>query len=281
MRWAIAHYRDVPFWPQLPRRSASESMLRQFRHPLGAENASTLEPFVRAMRGRFALAVKGQITGPITLWLASGGSVDLASARRESVRAARDLTRALATLGSPVIVFVDEPALHVLALRSLREESRAEAALRHVVATIQREGARAGIHTCGPAPVATLRRASPDFLGLDFLRYRERLLRAGPRRELRAFVEDGGAFAFGVVPTSVPAGFAAERVARFLVRDLTAALGDRGIVADLVRRSLITPACGTGTRRVEDERAAAAALRTIQASLRLWLSRETARATAP
>jgi hypothetical protein len=274
VRWSLTRYRDVPFWPQLPRRSSAESMLRQFHEPLAGANAAAFGPFLRAMRGRFALAVKGQVTGPVTLWLASGGTTTLAAARRESERAARDVTRALAALGPPPIVFVDEPALHELRTRPARDVARADAAIRAVIETIRRRGARAGIHTCGPPPIARLLRARPDFLGLDFVRYRDRLLAAVARRDVRAFVQRGGAFAFGIVPTAVPAGFAADRVARFLVHDLLAAFGDRRIVIDLLGRSLVTAACGTGLRSVDDERAVARALRSIHASLRRWLRRQ-------
>lgn len=268
----MTHYREVPFWPTLPRRSVEETMLRQFEHPLTPRNASTLGPFLEAARGLSPIAVKGQVTGPITRCLGSRNGLTMGEALRSSARAACEVIRALGRLGSPVLLFIDEPAIHTLYDGLVRRERRAESALAELVTVAKRAGAIVGVHTCGPPPVEPLVRAEPDLLSVDVVRYREPLLRA--REELRGYVRRGGAFAFGVVPTSVPAGFASERAARFLVRDLEAALGDRLAVRSLLRRSLITPACGTGQRRLADERAASEALRAIQAALRHWLERE-------
>ena len=228
---------EIPFWAQLPQRTADENMLTQMLMPLrdllrprrwgqleiapGAlsefrrrlrderaelekDTAAGFFAFESALQdGRFAeaLALKGQLTGPITLarcLFYQGRAVvtlpDLPEELTEYVRrlglwqAAR-----LNAFGKPVWLFIDEPAL---ALGPTPPDFFA--GLKQLVATLRAAGIYTGIHCCAtPAPVV-LCGLQPDLISFDANAGLELFLASRPVRE---YIAAGGALGFGMIPT--------------------------------------------------------------------------------
>ena len=110
----------LPFCPQPPAANLFEVTLGQFNEPESRQQ-TTLHRFTQAaLAGAFpaALALKTQVTGPITLaGLLGLQGGDARTAHRVTslassvARIAAEQVRTLAVAGLPVLVFVDEPAL--------------------------------------------------------------------------------------------------------------------------------------------------------------------------
>ncbi|HUG85998.1 MAG TPA: hypothetical protein VMM13_15655, partial [Euzebya sp.] len=288
--FVAAHAPEVPFWPQLPLRHAGEGMLRQtIGDPgplivaegsrirvaagrvaeliawlddapvaIGVHEAAGFQAFVRALRRGLlpaAKAVKGQLTGPLTLaaYLDHDGRPasqhpDLAAAlvRRVAARAAWQARR-LADHGLPTLVVVDEPVLGAMGPTLVDDASDA---LRRVLQAIRDNGAIAGLHTCatgrvplrsGPDQAAGAGHApplwQPDLWSVD-VHGRDGLL---PQPVGEGWA-DGGLLAAGLVPTvSVPSALPAPAD---LVGAWLAAAAPIGDVEALADRTLVTATCG-------------------------------------
>jgi len=277
---------EVPFWPQLPRRSDQESivgqslgivenlieprsggygyqvkegqldsvleLLQRSDGELSPANAAGFGAFERALSsGLFssAMAVKGQIEGPITLaaYLFHKGKPFLADpvlfgaiAFHVSQIIGWQIDR-LKSAGLPVLMFVDEPALCLDApfADAVSEEQR----LNVLAATL--EGARtrgsyAGLHCCAARPFERMCRVQPDIISFDAHEGLDLFF-----ADWRAldFMQQGGTVAYGIVPTR--AGVNAVDSATIFIRWLKAAFS-AGDPQKFAQRAMITATCGLG-----------------------------------
>lgn len=221
---------------------------------IGADYAAGLFAFLRALdsRGDQLLAVKGQVTGPVSWGLVV---VDqnrrpilydevLADAVAKHLRLkAAWQERELRRLCPTVITFVDEPYMASLgsAFVSLSRE-QVIALLEEVLAGIQ--GIK-GVHCCGNTDWSILLSTSIDILSLDAYEYAGAL--ALYPDEVRAFLKRGGVIAWGIVPTSDQVY---QETAESLMEKLHQAMNllvKKGIPLDLLLESaLVSGSCGTG-----------------------------------
>jgi hypothetical protein len=294
VRFVLETFPDVPYWPQLPRRSYLETMYVQFTEhlpgvqidqdaeriyvelgeswyapaeafyaafldedpdcfALSAAYAAGLDELVRRGPLASAWAAKGQVTGPISFGLqVTDQSLRPAlydDAMRDCIvknvlRQAQWQERILGRLAPRTIVSIDEPFLSVIgsSFASLSEEG--------VVAALEEifSGLRGWTctHCCGNTDWSLLLRTSVDILAFDAYGYSERL--ALYPDELRSFLARGGMLAWGLLPNT---GEAAETITldeAWQVLDRALALFERKGFdrRELLPRSFITPACGTG-----------------------------------
>lgn len=279
VRAVVERCPEVPFWPQLPRLSAREAAVGQglgtlielveprveggygYRVKPGRidavvdalhasageltpENAAGFFAFEQAARrGEFAraLAVKGQIEGPITLatYLFHG---DRAFVEEPALFAAvtfhvaqmvRWQIARLRESGRPVLMFLDEPALCLNAL----SEDRQLRALSALLDDCRAQGAFAGLHCCAAQPFARMCAARPDVLSFDaHFGLEEFFAHPGAR----AYVEGGGWVAYGLIPNSEP-----PRAPAIFSRWLAAA-AMAGEPEMLAQRAMVTATCGLG-----------------------------------
>lgn len=280
VQWACP---AVPFWPQLPQRSPHEGMIAQFLGPAAAllETSDGIRHVVRrGLRGRMLdalegsdgslsadraqgfhlfrhalnddrfpnrIAVKGQVTGPLTLAAClevKGGSTlarDPAALRVLSAYVARQAcwqVRELSRGGVPVLVTVDEPCL-ALAEGTAGME-RALEDLADIFTSIRACGGRAGLHCCAPVAPSRFCEPWPDVISFDAHQSLEAFLEDDA---VQAFVDGGGWLATGLVPTCAdPAGVSPSAL---FARWLVAACDGRDCTA-LARRTLLTASCGLG-----------------------------------
>lgn len=282
---------QLPTWPQLPKRSFLENMYVQYSEGfpgvilederIYVNRAQNLdEPLERlylaylqddveygAVTSEYAaglaemltrtlpeaVAVKGQVTGPVS-WGLMVVDQDrrpilydeiLADAVAKHLRLkATWQEQQLQKLSSQVITFIDEPYMSSFgsAYVSLSRE-QAIALMEDVLAGLQ--GIK-GVHCCGNTDWSLLLATSVDILNLDAYGYAETLaLYAG---EVKSFLERGGIIAWGIVP-------AGEDVHSETAESLLERLGQamqllvaKGISLDrILESSLITPSCGTGS----------------------------------
>ncbi len=294
----LARFREVPYWPQLPRRTFLESMYVQFAAGLPASGIDGEKLFVEggdrmmAEAERFyelflseesapfsippdraagldallaagcgpCLAVKGQVTGPVSFGLMVTDRakrplfydpVGRDVLVKHLLRVAQWQVAALSRLSPNVILVLDEPYLASVgsAILSLRRED--------VVATLNEifdglPGTLCGIHCCANTDWGLVLSTNVRYLSFDAYDYADSLvLFAG---EVKAYLDRGGKIAFGIVPTAADA----------IARETPVTLADRmdGIFAGfeargvprraLARAAFVTPACGLGTLS-EDE----------------------------
>ena len=174
--------------------------------------------------------------------LAMGGKAALAGKR------IRDLSR------TPV-VFLDEPGLtgYGSAFSTLSQET--------VVGTLSAAGEAAkaqgpllaGCHVCGNTDWGLLTKVGLDIINFDAFEYLDTVCLYP--KEIKGFLEGGGALAWGVVPTrdfddKVAAGDLAD-----IVRRGWDSLAGKGVDKDLLKeRTLLTSACGLGRLSLDQAR---------------------------
>jgi hypothetical protein len=277
---------EVPFWPQLPQLSERESIVGQglgivenlieprnegygYRvkegqldsvleklhrssgelAPANAAGFSAFEEGLSSGLFRSAVAVKGQIEGPITLsaYLFHNGRPFLADPTLFSAIAFHisqiigwQIDR-LKSAGLPVLMFVDEPALCLDApvANAVPEEHRLNA----LAATLEGariRGAYAGLHCCAAHPIERMCRVQPDIISFDA---HEGLDSFFADWHALDFMQAGGIVAYGIVPTR--SGVNAVDSASIFLRWLKAA-SLAGDPQKFAQRAMITATCGLG-----------------------------------
>ncbi len=279
---------EIPAWPQLPLRSFKESQYAQFSEgfpglnpqdnkyfvdrggrfdaqleklyqsylaqdidccPTSPEYAAGLHAML-SIRGVSPLAVKGQITGPITYGL---GITDkeqrpiiyddiLADAMAKFLRLkAAWQERALKGISRRTIIFVDEPSMSYFgsAFVSLTKE-RVISLLNEVLSGIS--GFK-GIHCCSNTDWPVLLLTNIEIVNFDAYAFaREFSLYPA---EVGKFLKRGGCIAWGVVPNSEK-DLANESVSSIRDRlgEAMAPFTRKGIpYRDLLEQALLTPSC--------------------------------------
>jgi len=282
---------QIPAWPQLPKRSFLENMYTQFsegypgvviederiyvdrskdlnqsleqlyasymegeveKYAVGPEYAAGLYAFLEADIGK-PLAVKGQLTGPVSLGLSLtdherrstiyDDTLCDALAKHLRLKAAWQ-ERELRRVSPNTIIFVDEPYLASLgsAFVSIAPEKVVEL-LEEVYSGL--EGLK-GVHCCGNTDWSLLLRTSLDILNFDAYNYGYTI--ALYPDEVKAFLKRGGVIAWGIVPSDEQAlkGETAISLIERLEEGI-AALDRKGISFRLLtERCLLTPSCGLG-----------------------------------
>ena len=291
LRLVYSLFPEIPFWPQLPKRTFAENMYAQFseRFPgitldgdrVVVRRSQDLDPelerlYVAYLRDdpdygaispeyaaglaamverppQGALAVKGQVTGPV-----SWGLFVVDEARRpilydevlaEAVAKHLRLKaawqeRQLKPFAQTVITFIDEPYMSSFgsAYVSLSRE-QALVLMEEVLAGIQ--GVK-GVHCCGNTDWSVLTATSVDLLNFDAYEYVEAV--ALYSDEIRGFLGRGGILAWGIVPSGAAIWReSAESLADRLVAGMQLFVA-KGIPLDqLLEASLVTPSCGVGS----------------------------------
>jgi len=242
---------------------------------MAPESAAGLEPFLAAARERSLAEAKGQVSGPITTGMAvlgeDGNPIFYNDVLRDvlvrflALRVRWQAER-LAGAGARPIIFVDEPFLSSFGTPFF---GWGAGQVREVLGAVAAGAEAAGSHCCSNTdwPIFLecphLAVVSFDAFGFaeNFLVYRE---------ALAAFLSRGGNLAWGIVPTDpdLLAGQSLkglrERLLALVAR--VEALGFKR--EDVLRQSLITPACGLGSRDLATAERALALTRDLAAGLR-------------
>jgi methionine synthase II (cobalamin-independent) len=224
---------------------------------VSAERAQGLQPFLEEIGQREPPPfVKGQVTGPITLGLTLKEEEGAAAFFNQDLR---DMLVKLVAMKArwqeetfrrilpqaETIIFLDEPILSSYG-SAFMNVSREDVitALKEVCAPLQ--GLK-GVHICGNTDWPMIMEAGLDIINFDAYYYLPSFLLYA--EQLRAFLEAGGAIAWGIVPTDdeelkniqPPELFGKLKEG---MDQLAAAGIPHGL---LVERALITPSCGAGS----------------------------------
>ena len=204
------------------------------------------------------LALKGQITGPVTFCTTVTDEGGRAIFYNDTLRdaaikmlamKARHQARQMRGLSDNVLIFQDEPGLSGFgssAFITITKED-VQAAMGEVSAAIHEEGALCGVHVCANTEWPLLLGQDVDVLSYDAFSFFDRL--ALYQDDLAAFIERGGLLATGIVPTTpelIDQVGAADLTRQWREqRETLAGLGlDRKRIFD---QTFITPSCGLGS----------------------------------
>ena len=205
------------------------------------------------------LAVKGQITGPITFTTGLKDKKGRAILFDDQVKdaavkliamKARWQVRQLAIFGVPVVIFLDEPALAGFGSSELIGLSQDEvsACLHEAFEAVHTEGGVTGIHVCANTDWSMVMESQADIVNFDAYGYFDRFMLY--EDNIVDFFRSDRVLAWGLVPTLNPEDLLREEAeslaARFFNQvDRMAALGID--TAAILSQSLITPSCGAGS----------------------------------
>ena len=294
----ITHYlKDIPAWPQLPKRAFSENMCVQFsqgfpgavveenriyidrsqdldkpleelyaaylennvdKYPISPDYAAGLHSFL-ALKNLSPLAVKGQITGPVTWGLTvtdeNKRAIIYDDVLGDTVAKLLRLKaswqeKKLSQMAKNTIIFVDEPYMAAFgSVGVLLSKERIISLLEEVFGGISR---LKGVHCCGNTDWSVLLGTSADVISFDTYNYAQSL--SLYPAEVKKFLERGGTIAWGVIPNDEQS----------LAKESAASLNDRleeaiapftrkGIrFKQLIAQGLLTPSCGLGAMATEE-----------------------------
>ncbi|CAB5153877.1 hypothetical protein D3OALGA1CA_5305 [Olavius algarvensis associated proteobacterium Delta 3] len=235
--------------------------LNTSRFALGQEEAEGFFVFLERIAAlpQKPVAVKGQITGPVTLTTGVSDQGKQAIFYDDRLRdaavkllamKARWQVRQLSQLGCPVILFLDEPAMAGYGTSEFTSISRDHIAsmLEEVIEGVHAEGGLAGIHVCANTDWSLVLESPLEIINFDAYAYFDKfILYAAP---LVKFMTSGGCIAWGIIPTSDPADIDAETTDSLATQwdEKVGRLVGLGVNRDRIRRqSFVTPSCGTGS----------------------------------
>lgn len=204
------------------------------------------------------LVVKGQIIGPVSAGFLLHDAEGKASFYRPDLRdilvkclkkTAQWQVRHLGTVtGKRPMVFVDEAFLSAYGSQmfiSLDRQDIVEA-LDEMLEGIEAEGGISGVHACTGGEWSILFESRANVVNTDVYGYFTSIL--GCLDAFERFLERGGVFAWGLIPTSEAAASEAPETLIRRLMDYMAALKRKGVNEErLLKQSIITPSCGTGT----------------------------------
>lgn len=233
--------------------SCSNSFLPSMESASGFHAFFSKATFCGLEKARY---VKGQIAGLMTVALELKDEQGRPAYYHEDLRDmllrtlalnARYQAAALAELNRTPLIFVDDPAISAWGSKYHLALDRNEiiSNLNFIFSSIEAAGAIAGIHSCEAIDWSLLFETRVRIISLDAYRFGNSLIPYA--QSLREFLNRGGVVAWGIIPT-LDDPFV-ESVDSLMERldKLWEALFSKGPgKADVLRQSMITPACGTG-----------------------------------
>ena len=283
------YLKDIPAWPQLPNRSFLENMYVQYsqgfpgivvkegsiyidrsqeldkpleqlyaaylendvdKYPISAEYAAGLHSFL-ALTNLSPLAVKGQVTGPVTWGLTVTDDnrraiiyddvLGDAAAKLLRLKASWQ-EKALSQISKNTIIFIDEPYMQAYGSSSFITLSKEKiiSLLEEVFGGIR--GLK-GVHCCGNTDWSVLLETSTDIVSFDAYNYAQSL--SLYPAEVKKFLAKEGTIAWGIVPNQEES-LAKETVASLKDRleEAMAPFTRKGIrFKQLIEQGLLTPSC--------------------------------------
>ena len=237
---------------------------------------SCWQPFVWEVSEKKVPQAKMQIAGPLTcqwaLTLSDGSKVsNYPEIGAQIVRliTARALAMALRIkqAGCQPILFIDEPGLFTFVPTDPRH-SAASRDLRLLIAVLKKNGVLTGLHCCSNTDWSLLLDLGLNYLSFDVKLSLDRILEHAS--DIAAFVESGGCFSLGVVPTNIGAecfltDSQIEQDANRLAARIDGVFHKKPLVTkQILNNCLLTPACGLALKTVGEAEGILAVLKSYQ-----------------
>jgi hypothetical protein len=241
-----------------------EAIANKTGFPISRKYAAGLYAFIDILKQQNQRydTIKGHITGPLTFALSLTDSEKRPIYFDEELRElSLELLKGkvkwqieiLKPYADKVLIFIDEPILSALGTSTYIGVSNNEALrlLQEIVKEVKVSGGIAGIHCCGKADWHLVLSSGIDVFNFDSYFFWDTL--SIYPEEIKAFIDNNGFIAWGVVPTT-------EAIRNVTLQGLKDQL-ERGLSSlkkigvpeyKLRQQILITPSCGTGSLNTED-----------------------------
>jgi len=245
------------------------AVLASSRFQVSKERATGLYLFLESLAEHAdkLKAVKGQVTGPFTMLTGIKDREGRAGYFDDTIRdmvikgismKAAWQTRMLADrldepvgdATKPVLMFIDEPALAGLGSSAFigvtDEEIRTM--IDEVAEAVHGAGGLVGIHVCANTNWSVLLGSTIDIISFDAFGFFDKMAALKP--EVGNFFSRGGILAWGGVPTSREEEINAQStdsLSELFVRQMQSFVTPDMDMKSLLRQTLITPSCGTGS----------------------------------
>ena len=286
----LKYIKDIPCWPQLSRRSFLENMYAQYsegfpglvideeKERVWIDNSQSLDKpleqlYTRYLEDRFddyvisakhaagfyellsrrirPRAIKGQITGPVTLGLGFQDKdqraiiyddvLSDALARHLRLKASWQEMK-LRSISPHTIIFLDEP--YMVSFGSAYFNVAKEKVINLINEVFGGITGLKGIHCCGNTDWSVILATKLNILSFDTYNYAESLTLYPD--EIKSFLRDGGIIAWGIVPNKE------KDILKESVSSLQDRLGEAVApftrngqsYRQILKQSLITPSCG-------------------------------------
>ncbi|MBU0673542.1 MAG: hypothetical protein KJ950_02730 [Proteobacteria bacterium] len=250
----------LPFFEEFLAVSEAPETLHGSRFSVSRERAGglyLLKEQIKESPG--AVAIKGQITGPFTTLTGLQDQDQRLAYYNPSLREmivqglalkGRWQVEFLRDTGLPVIIFIDEPALAGMGSSAFISISREDIAqdLEQVASGIREAGGLAGVHVCANTEWDLLLESSLDVISFDAHGFFNRFITC--RDRIITFLDRGGIIAWGIIPTANAEKIDQESTGSLIsLWESQAAqlVSDHWTLTDLLKQTLITPSCGTGS----------------------------------
>jgi methionine synthase II (cobalamin-independent) len=249
---------DIPYLPIFPQADPGEGMLQQLK----GNPPKALGEFLKQVERTKPKWVKLQWPGPHTL--AMTGVADFRERAQRMERFILNLVHPVQKLCPNVLFFFDEPGLSGLDMHQGHQKEGIED-LKLWTGELKEEGVKVGVHCCSDAPWAQLFKLPLDVIAFDAELSLVSVLKE--KTALKKWHKKGGRLAIGIVPTQVGADWDAAGRARVVQQAAEQFLGKKA-GAEILKTSLLTPACGLGLRSADEARQIFSELRKVQKILR-------------
>ncbi|MGI9537487.1 MAG: hypothetical protein ACR2PB_10470 [Desulfocapsaceae bacterium] len=255
--------------------------LSDSRFAMATEDAPGFELFLEEARQRQddLIGLKGQITGPITFCTGLTDQDGRALFYDEQLRdaavkllamRARYQTRKMAQIKDRPLLFFDEPGLAGFgssAFITITPEDISNC-LTEVYDGVREEGGLTGVHVCANTEWPVILDTGVDVVSFDAYSFFDKLVLFSD--QLVAFFHRGGILASGIIPTTAELieGETTENLVDRWIGQLEQ-LEELGIPREqVVKQTLITPSCGTGTVTEQQARWVLEMTRDVSAAIR-------------
>lgn len=251
----------VAFYEEYMAVTADFSLLAKSRFSLTPETAKGFFELLSACPELPAApkALKGQITGPITMGIGvkdqNGKSVFYDDTLRDVLTKllafkARWQAEQLGAHADRAIVFFDEPGIVSFGSSAFISITREQvnAAMAEVIEGVHGAGGLAGIHICANGDFSLALDSGADIISFDAYNFFDKLMLY--KDKIKKFLESGCILAWGIVPTDNPEHIDKESIASLEQKWEEEVLQVQALGFDrkkIMAQSLITPSCGTGS----------------------------------
>ena len=227
------------------------------------------------------IALKGQVTGPITFGTAVKDETDKDifyndplkdAAIKKLALNARWQAHEFSKRGAVPIIFIDEPALAgfgTSAYITITKEDVIQS-IEEIILEIHAENGLAGVHVCANTEWDMLLGSGLDIISFDAFSFFDRFI-LYPER-IKAYLDQKKILAWGIVPTGKKEVIA-EQTTQGLIQLLHAQMDEladkTGIDKEtIISQSFITPSCGTGSLDLDSAKTVLRLTREVSAAFR-------------
>jgi len=270
----------LPFFEEYLAVSDDSSLLLDSRFSTSKLRAPGIYTLVEKPATAKAIALKGQITGPFTLLVGLTdhnkrlGYYD--PTIREMIVKGIALKAAwqvsfLKKAGLPTLLFLDEPALAGLGSSSYISISKEDIAtdLTESITAIHQAGGLAGVHVCANTDWNMLLQLDLDIVSFDAFGFFDKFITS--KSFIIPYLKRGGIIAWGGIPTSDKEDIdrqTKDSLCSLWESHMDLLAEDGFSKEDLLKQTLITPSCGTGSLDIDRARKVLQLCHDVSAQLR-------------